>query len=74
MLTDTLCRVELNPLGPVQRNVALVSGDVPAMVTFEMTQVSEPPVAFAPGGVVLDITLAVALFAQPVMVSSNTTL
>ena len=61
-------------LGPVQAKVALVSGVVAEMTTLVTTQVMVFPVAEAPGALVLEVTLAVAVLVQVVMLSVTTTL
>jgi len=64
----------VNPFGPTQEYVALVSRVFPSTVERSSTQVSASAVAVAPGPSVLTMTVAVAVLEQPVMVSFTTTL
>ncbi len=56
----------LKPLGPVHKKEVPLVGDTPFKVTDCTTQVMEPLVAVAPGGVLLAITTAVRVAVQPV--------
>ena len=72
--TVGFCKLELKLLGPVHAKIAAVSGVLDVMTTLLITHVSVFPVADAPGALVLEVTLAVAVLVQVVMLSVTTTL
>ena len=73
-LTVGFCKLELKLFGPAQAKIAAVSSVAPVMTTLSITQVSVFPTADAPGALVLDVTLAVAVLVQVVILSVTTTL
>jgi hypothetical protein len=66
-------RLDVNPFGPVHAYTAFVSGVVPVTVVLPTRQEINPPVALAPGPLVLFSTVAAALLLQPVIVSETIT-
>jgi hypothetical protein len=65
VLTDGFCAVDVKLPGPVQAYVTPEVDELPASVTVVAAQVIVPPVADAPGAVLLVVTVAVADELQP---------
>jgi hypothetical protein len=65
-VTVGFCCVEVKPFGPVQRKVTSSVGEDPSNVTTLFVQVIIPETeAAAPGGMVSDVTVTVAVEEQP---------
>ena len=65
MLTFGFCCVEVKPFGPAHAHVTPLVGELPLKGRAGVVQVSVPPCAVAPGGLLFKLTAAVACDVQP---------